>query len=125
MSVVAAAAIALVGCSSTPHADAVRRAARSFVGDLAGGNGAAACRMLTDDARSSVTGATDESCADAVTGVKDRGQDITGVQVWGDAAQVHIGRDTLFLRLVSGQWRVNAAGCTARGDRPYDCKIGG
>jgi hypothetical protein len=127
MSLVAAgaAAVALAGCSSTPHGDAVRQAARTFVADLAHGNGAAACRMLTDSARSSASGATSASCSEAVTGVKDTNTRITGVQVWGDAAQVHIGRDVLFLRMVSGRWQVNAAGCTPQGDRPYDCKIGG
>jgi outer membrane murein-binding lipoprotein Lpp len=121
----AAAVVVLPGCSSTPHRDAVVSAARSFVASVTAGDGARACAMLTDDARSSASGATDASCADAVTGVKEHGTGVSGVQVWGDAAQVRIGGDVLFLRLVSGGWRVNAAGCTPQPQGPYDCKVGG
>jgi hypothetical protein len=45
--------------------------------------------------------------------------------VWGDAAQVHIGGDVLFLRLTSGRWKVSGAGCTAQPEGPYDCQVGG
>ena len=120
-----AGAVTFAGCSATPHGDSVRNAARSFVEKLAAGDGAGACDLLTDDARSSASGATDTSCDKAVTGVKERGSDITSVQVWGDAAQVRIGGDVLFLRLASGQWRISAAGCTPQPTGPYDCKLGG
>jgi hypothetical protein len=73
----------------------------------------------------SVSGATNASCASAVTGVKEQDGDVHGVQVWGDAAQVRIGGDVVFLRLVDGHWRVSAAGCTPQASGPYDCKVGG
>jgi hypothetical protein len=125
--VVAAAptVLAVAGCSSTPHRDAVSAAARSFVDKLRSGDGAGACDLLTKDAQSSASGATDTSCADAVTGIKERGGAITAIQVWGDAAQVQIAGDVLFLRLVSGAWRVSAAGCTPQPEGPYDCKVSG
>ena len=115
----------LTGCSATPHRDAVTAAARSFVEKLAAGDGAGACDMLTDDARSSASGATDASCSDAVTGIKEQGSDVTGIQVWGDTAQVRIAGDVVFLRLMSGRWRISAAGCTPKPPGPYDCKVGG
>jgi hypothetical protein len=120
-----AGAVSVGGCSATPHGDSVRNAARSFVQKLDAGDGAGACDLLTRDARSSASGATDASCDQAVTGVKEQGGDITSVQVWGDAAEVRIGGDVLFLRLVSGGWRVSAAGCTPQPKGPYDCKLGG
>src|SRR5207248_1263390 len=82
-----AVAVALAGCSATPHANAVTAAARSFVAEVKAGDGAAACALLTDDARSSAPGATDQSCAQAVANVKEQGEAVGGVQVWGDAAQ--------------------------------------
>jgi len=81
-----AVALALAGCTGTPHENAVTAAARSFVAKLAAGDGAAACALLTDDARSAVPGATDESCAKAIANVKEQGTGVAGVQVWGDAA---------------------------------------
>jgi hypothetical protein len=119
------AALAMTGCAASPHRGAVVTAARSFVADVARHDGQAACSLLTDDARSSATGATDASCADAVLGVRAHADRVSGVQVWGDAAEVRFGSDVLFLRLVSGHWRVSAAGCTRQPVGPYDCRVGG
>jgi len=118
-------ALAVAGCAGTPHENAVTAAARSFVAKVSSGDGAAACALLTDDARSSAPGATDQSCAQAISNVKEQGGAVGGVQVWGDAAQVHIGEDVLFLRLTSGKWKVSAAGCKPQPEGPYDCQVGG
>ena len=118
-------AAALVGCSATPHESDVTGAARSFVAKLQAGDGAAACALLTDTARNSVPGATGQSCAEAITNVKEQGGAVEGVQVWGDAAQVRIGADVLFLRLSSGEWKVSAAGCKPQPKGPYECEVGG
>jgi hypothetical protein len=120
-----ALAAALAGCSSTPHRDAVTDAAVAFVGDLEKGDGAAACGLLTSDARTAVSGATDTSCADAIASVKERGGPVSSVQVWGDAAQVHVGGDVVFLRRISGKWAVSGAGCKPQPAGPYDCQVGG
>lgn len=121
----AAAALVLAGCAGPPHESAVSSAARAFVAELEAGDGAGACALLTDDARSSVPGATDEPCAKAIANVKEQGSGIGSVEVWGDAAQVHVGDDVLFLRLTSGSWKVSAAGCTPQPEGPYDCEVGG
>ena len=127
MCVVAGAATfaALSGCTVNSHRDAVSGVARTFVARVEAGDGSGACALLTDEARSSVPGATDASCPEAITGVKEHGKRISGVQVWGDAAQVHIGDDVLFLRRMSGRWQVSAAGCTPRPAQPYDCEVAG
>ena len=48
-----------------------------------------------------------------------------GVEVFGKDAIVRLDRDTLFLARFEEGWRVTAAGCTANGDRPYDCVVKG
>jgi hypothetical protein len=103
----------------------VEGAARGFVNAVRNGDGGAACGLLTDQARSSIAGALDVSCPHAVTHVVERSGAVRGVQVWGDAAQVRIGSDVVFLRLISGQWLVSAAGCTKQLKGPYDCTVGG
>ena len=50
---------------------------------------------------------------------------VTGTAVYGQWAQVRVGDDTVFLAAFPGGWRVVAAGCKSRGDRPYDCRLQG
>jgi hypothetical protein len=122
---VVASAFVGTGCTGTPHRDVVSTAALSFVGRLEAGDGAAACRLLTDDARNSASGATDMPCEKAIASVKENGRRISRVQVWGDAAQVYVAGDVVFLRRISGDWLVSAAGCMPQPPGPYDCKVGG
>lgn len=114
----------LTGCAS-PSEGAVTAAARSFVSSVHRGAGAAACRLLTPDARKATTGATDASCADTIGSVHERGESVTDVQVWGDTAQVRVGGDVLFLRRIAGRWLISAAGCKPQPAGPYDCTAGG
>jgi hypothetical protein len=114
----------LCACSGSPHRDVVASAASSFVSALEHKDGAAACRLLTSDTRQSAAGATDTPCAKAVLSVDEQGTAVSSTQVWGDAAQVRIGSDVVFLRQISGRWRVSAAGCTPQPAGPYDCDLG-
>jgi hypothetical protein len=61
----------------------------------------------------------------AITSIDEQGVTVSGVQVWGDAAQVRVGGDVVFLRRISGEWLVSAAGCQPQPKRPYDCKVAG
>jgi hypothetical protein len=97
--------------------------ALSFAAALRAGAGAAACSMLTSNAYSAASGATGTPCAKAIGSIKVDGSAVTSVQVWGDAAQVRLGRDVLFLRRVSGRWRISAAGCQPQPDGPYKCTV--
>ena len=83
------------------------------------------CALLTPAAVDSVvTG--DETCEQAVGDLDlPAGGAVGAVQLWSDEAQVKAGADTLFLVRLTGGWRVNAAGCSPRGDRPYDCELEG
>jgi hypothetical protein len=115
----------VAGCASSPHRTTVSTAAVSFVQALAEGDGSAACDLLAPDAQKSASGATGTACEDAIISIEDDDTTIGGVQVWGDAAQVHVGTDVLFLRRLSGKWLVSAAGCEPQAEGPYDCKVGG
>lgn len=44
---------------------------------------------------------------------------------YGRNAQVVMDGDTLFLARSGEGWKITAAGCTARGERPYDCEVEG
>ena len=119
----ALALLAASGCQGSGNPEAVSSAARSFVSALEHGDGAAACRLLTADAEKSVSGATDQSCRSAITSITIHGSAVREVQVWSDAAQVHIGDGVLFLRHVDGSWQVSAAGCQAAAQGRYDCAV--
>jgi hypothetical protein len=118
-------AVGVSACTSGDARDAAAEVAQAFVSGVLHKHGGQACRMLTADARSSVVGATDSSCSQVILGIEESGAAVRGTQVWGDAAQVRIGTDVVFLRDVDGQWRVSGAGCTRQPAGPYDCEAGG
>jgi hypothetical protein len=118
----------LAGCGAPPGEDEARGAAREWLAAVAADDPAALCRLLTPAAAESVaTGA--DSCEQAVGDLDLPGgspdADGAAVELWSDEAQVRTAADTLFLVRLSGGWRVNGAGCTARADRPYDCDVAG
>jgi hypothetical protein len=119
---VAAVCGAAAGCavSATP---AVSETAEQFGAALAHHDGAIACAMLTDEARSD-TETFDRSCAAQLGSLPDPGTG-RGVEIWGDTAQVRFTSDTVFLLRFPDGWRVGAAGCTSRGEAPYDCQVKG
>jgi hypothetical protein len=102
---------------------AVRRTGHDFAAALVRGDGSAACGLLTPSARSSVGGATDAKCEEAILNLQEGGEDPGASQVWGDAAQVRVGDDVLFLRRIGGKWLVAAAGCEPQSTGPYECKV--
>jgi hypothetical protein len=114
---------AVAGCSAGPDQDAAASAATAFVSALHAHSGVEACGMLTSEAYSSASGATDTPCPEAITSIQVKGTKVTAVQVWGDAAQVRLGSDVLFLRHISGRWLISAAGCEPKPEGPYDCSV--
>lgn len=115
----------LTSCAGSPHVDGVSRAAVAFARAVEDKDGAQACRLLTPDARSSVTGATNVPCSKAILTVSENGASVTATQVWGDAAQVLLAGDVVFLRRMDKQWLVSAAGCKPRASGPYNCDVAG
>ncbi|MFD9902955.1 hypothetical protein ACFWX4_01590, partial [Streptomyces sp. NPDC059063] len=53
------------------------------------------------------------------------GSGVRSVDVYGLRARVVTDRDTLFLSSFPDGWKVTAAGCTPRAEKPYQCLIKG
>jgi hypothetical protein len=115
----------LAGCQSSPQRSEVQGVAIRFVTAVEDKQGENACALLTPDAEESVSGATDVSCQTAILNVDEHGLDVHSVQVWGDAAQVKVGSDTVFLRRLDAGWQVRAAGCQSQPKAAYKCDVEG
>jgi len=122
---VGAGVLALTTACAAPGTDGVTRAADDWLAAARAKDATTLCRLLTPAAaESAVTG--DQTCPQAVGDLRLPGAGPVGlVEVWSDRAQVKAGADTLFLTKIDGDWRVSAAGCTARPGRPYDCEVSG
>ena len=112
-------------CGAAPGTDGVTRAADDWLAAARVKDATALCRLLTPAAEeSAVTG--NQTCPQAVSDLRLPGAGPVGqVEIWSDRAQVRAGADTLFLTKIDGDWRVSAAGCSARPGRPYDCEVSG
>ena len=117
--------LALTTACAAPGTDGVTRAADDWLAAARAKDATTLCRLLTPAAaESAVTG--DQTCPQAVGDLRLPGAGPVGqVEVWSDRAQVKAGADTLFLTKIDGDWRVSAAGCSARSGRPYDCEVSG
>lgn len=123
---VAVAVATVSGCSGVgPDAAGAANAAQAFHAETSDGEGDAACARL--DAR-----AVDEleqsgqPCRQAVLAadVPDAAQ-VRDVQVWGGRGIVVLDHDVVFVARFDSGWRVTAAGCSPREDRPYECIVKG
>jgi hypothetical protein len=119
------AAAGLVGCTAGTERSEVQQVAVDFVTAVQNENGQDACELLTSEAEESASGATDVSCATAVLNIDESGSDVHHIQIWGDAAQVKLGSDTVFLQRLPAGWQVRAAGCQSRPDAAYNCDVEG
>ena len=117
----------LSGCSGSAGDDAAAAsAAAAFESALSSGDGDAACALLTANTRTVLEDDEQAPCAGAITALGlDAGGEVERSRAYARAAQVLLTNDVLFLALEPAGWRVNAAGCTARVDRPYLCELEG
>jgi hypothetical protein len=122
-----AAGCALTGCAGNgPRRDAVSGTAVRLLTAARDGDGAGACEILAPDTAAELEQSTGTSCAAAIVD-----QDlpapapVSRVDVYGQWARVVLADDTVFLAAFPGGWRVVAAGCRSRGERPYDCVLQG
>jgi hypothetical protein len=116
---------AMAGCASSTERPQVQAVAVEFVTAVQASKGADACALLTPQAEESASGATDVACATAVLNVEESGSQVHHVQIWGDAAQVKLGSDTVFLQRLPGGWQVRAAGCQSQPGAAYNCDVEG
>jgi hypothetical protein len=112
----------LTGCGADTSGP--RAVATAFVDAVAGGRGQQACARLAPGTVTEIS--REQPCEAAVleAGLPPPTQ-VRLVESYGREARVVLATDTLFLAEFPGGWRVTAAGCAARADRPYDCAISG
>jgi ketosteroid isomerase-like protein len=106
--------------------DAAASTARALFTAVAAGDGEAACATLAPDTVAELEESSGTSCAQAITDedLPDPGT-VKVVDVYGQWARVVTSNDTVFLGAFGDGWRVVAAGCRSRGERPYDCRLQG
>jgi hypothetical protein len=122
-----AVSFALTGCRSlAPDPAAAAAAAIAFRGAVRRSDGVSACRLLSPDVRSAVAQSAGKRCSAAIvgSGISGYGRPVH-VDAYGQNARVVFADDVLFLADFPPGWRVTAAGCTPRVDRPYDCSVEG
>ncbi|WP_433223120.1 hypothetical protein ACQP00_25290 [Dactylosporangium sp. CS-047395] len=120
--------LAVAGCGATPGSAAAGDAAEALLRAHQDGDGSAACALLAPETAAEVARSAGRPCPEAITGEDlPAPAAVTGVTVDGQWAKVVVGADagTLFLAMFPGGWRVAAAGCRPRGERPYDCTVHG
>jgi hypothetical protein len=118
---------ALTGCAAAGgRGEAAASAVTRLLTAVQGKDGAGACALLAPDTASEVEQSGGKPCPEAILD-EDLPQPgpVTGTAVYGQWARVRVGGDTVFLAAFPGGWRVVAAGCQSRGDRPYDCQVRG
>ncbi|MEY2403889.1 MAG: hypothetical protein QOD38_1440 [Acidimicrobiaceae bacterium] len=102
-------------------------AAVAFYEAVAQQDGIAACALLAPETQHEVETSAKQPCDEAITDedLPDELGRVTETTVFGNEARVMADGDTVFVSDFDGFWRVVAAGCTTRGDVPYDCELKG
>ena len=119
--------LVLTGCAGVgDRGDAAAAVALRMLTAVQNDDGTAACGALAPDTLAELEESAGQSCAEAILD-EDLPQpgEVEQSRVYGQWAQVRLTGDTVFLGVFPGGWRVVAAGCTPRGERPYDCDLQG
>jgi hypothetical protein len=117
----------VTGCSAlNPGTDAAADTVQRFHDELAAGNTGQACALLAPNAVESVEEGEAGSCPDKLAKLSlPQSATVTESRAYGRSAQVLLQDDTVFLTRSGNEWKITAAGCTPRGERPYDCNVKG
>ncbi|MFF5229473.1 hypothetical protein [Dactylosporangium sp. NPDC000521] len=114
------------GCGDGGRRDAASATATRLLTAVRDGDGTAACRLLAPATVSALEQSADAPCAEAILDQDLPAPDaVRHVDVYGQWARVVHAGGTEFLAVFPGGWRVVAAGCQPRGDRPYQCAVEG
>ncbi|MFE6359257.1 hypothetical protein ACFVP3_04490 [Streptomyces sp. NPDC057806] len=119
--------LALSGCvGDSERAAGASAAATAFERLLSAEDGTGLCAALAPETRSEVEQSEHKECAEAITAQDlPEGGDVRSAEVYGRQARVVLEGDTLFLSRFPDGWKIVAAGCTPRPERPYDCVVEG
>ncbi|WP_261991731.1 hypothetical protein [Streptomyces sp. OR43] len=116
--------LVLLGCDN--RSPAARSAATAFERAWKAHDAEAVCAALAPGTRSELESDERAACPEALDGVSlPVGGKARTVDVHGRQARVVLAADTLFLSLFPGGWKVVAAGCSPRPDKPYSCELKG
>jgi hypothetical protein len=110
------------GCASSELPDVERVAALFADPD---GDPAERCDLLASATETALTRDEGMPCPDALPELPIGSGAVRSVAVWDREAQVQLTDDTFFLTRTDQGWRVTAAACTARPERPYACEVEG
>jgi hypothetical protein len=121
---VAVALALLAGCSLGPDVATAAGVAGAFHAAVADGDGLGACELLSLSAIEELERSAGTRCDGAIEDeqIPEVGEVVRSA-AYGHNAQVVFDGDTVFLSIFDGEWRVVAAGCTARGEQPYNCML--
>jgi hypothetical protein len=113
----------LAGCASA-NGQGSEDVATRFYEAFRSKDGAAACALLAPATRTAVVRAAQMPCAKGLLAehLPSPGP-VRSTSVYGDQAQVRLVGDTVFVAVFPTGWRVIAAGCKPRPDRPYECAV--
>ncbi|QEV64499.1 hypothetical protein CP982_06245 [Streptomyces spectabilis] len=117
----------LAACGSLAgREDAAAAAAARFGASLHASDPARGCAALAPGTRDELERSAERPCVRALpeAGLPTAGP-VRSVDVYGAQARVVAERDTLFLSSFPGGWKVTAAGCVPRAERPYRCLVKG
>jgi hypothetical protein len=117
--------LTLTACGSQLPA-ASSAAAERFYQAVEAGNGSAACELLAPASLQEVEQAAQAPCRTAILDEDISGDGkVTQLRQYGTQAQAKVRGDIAFLSEFDDGWKIVAAGCTAQGELPYDCKVKG
>ena len=119
---VGSALLLLTGCSSSQRPE-VEDVATTF--ENPSEDPQARCALLAPSTLAALEEEASAPCEEAIGELPLEGGAVSGVEIWGGDAQVRLDGDTVFLAETSAGWRVVAAACTPRPERPYDCEVEG
>ncbi|MGC0330673.1 hypothetical protein RKD23_003663 [Streptomyces sp. SAI-170] len=117
----------LAGCATLGEREtAASRAALRFADSVRQADGPRACAALAPETRQELEQSAESPCPEALL-QEDLTYDgrVRSVQVYGQQARVVLDTDTLFLSRFPTGWRITAAGCEPRPQRPYQCQVKG
>ena len=123
--VAALPAVLVSSCSTLePDSTAAVAVASSFHRAAQDADGRTACALVAPATVEDLESTTGQPCPVAMLtqGLPDA-QDVQDTQAFGRAAKVSMDGDVVFLSVFGDRWLITAAGCSSRGDRPYDCTL--